>query len=114
MLNGKLSFFIFLFCIIFKIMRETVYILNQNNPKGGRRSRIKFYFSLMAVSLLLIGLFYIINYSPIFQIKEFKILGRQRLSDEAVLKILEPMVLGNRLSNFLGANNLLIWQEENL
>lgn len=71
--------------------------------------RIKIYFGSGFLILALIFLAYLIIYSPIFQVRSFKIIGGNRLSDEAVIKILEPIVVQNKHKNFLGSKNLISW-----
>src|SRR3989344_6051606 len=91
-----------------------IYLDQRQVHSDRRKFRIKLYLRLSGLFLILLGLFYLVVYSPMFQIKEFKICGRQRLSEEAILKILEPLILDGRLDNFLGFNNLLVWSQNNL
>ena len=78
-----------------------------------RKFRIKVYLVGGALVLSAIGIFYVVVYSPVFQIRKFQISGVARLNDEAALKILKPLILDNRLANFLGINNLLVWRIKN-
>ena len=88
--------------------------LNQNQVRKSRTSaRIKIYFGFGFSALILILLAYLVIYSPIFQVRSFKITGKNRLSDEAVLKILEPIAVKNKLGIFLGYKNLLSWNTHN-
>ena len=87
--------------------------LDQHQIYRKRRNfRIKIYFGILILFLFLILIFYLLVDSPIFQIREFKISGAQRLGNEEVLKILSPVVLKTRTAIFLGTNNLFIWNEK--
>ena len=89
--------------------------LEQNQfYKRQRNFRIKIYLYFSVFFLVLIGIFYIVFFSPIFKVREFRISGQDRLSDGSVLKILEPLVLNSRLSDFLGKENLLAWSRQDL
>ena len=87
--------------------------LDQHQIYRKRRNfRIKIYFGALILILFLISILYILIYSPIFQIREFKIAGAQRLNNEEVLKILAPAILNTRAANFLGMKNLFVWSEK--
>ena len=88
--------------------------LDKNLYKKRRNFRVKIYFYILFSALFCIGIFYIAVYSPIFRIREYKISGGDRFSQENILKILEPFVLNNRLAEFLGKQNLLVWNKRNL
>ena len=88
------------------------YLDNRQIYRERRRFRIKIYFGILFLLLFLIAIFYLLVYSPIFQIREFKIVGAQRLDSEAVLKILSPSVINTRTANFLGIKNLFVWNEK--
>ncbi|MDO8430166.1 MAG: hypothetical protein Q7S73_02260 [bacterium] len=89
--------------------------LEQNQfYKRQRNFRIKIYLYFLAIFLVLIGIFYIIFFSPIFKVRGFKISGQNRLSNDSVLKILEPLVLNSWLLDFLGKENLLTWSRQDL
>ena len=89
--------------------------LEQNQLyKRERNFRIKIYLYFLALFLVLIGVSYVVFFSPIFKVREFKISGRERLLKESVLKILEPLILNSRLSDFLGKENLLAWNRQDL
>ena len=87
--------------------------LDQHQTYRKRRNfRIKIYFGGLILILFLISILYILVYSPIFQIREFKIAGAQRLNNEEVLKILTPAILNTKTAYFLGIKNLFIWNEK--
>lgn len=83
---------------------------NKFQTKRKNRSlRIRAYLAFAGLFLLLSGIFYAVQLSPIFQIRNFNVSGKEHLSDEEVLKILEPLVLNSKTKNFLGKNNILSW-----
>ncbi|MBI3046631.1 MAG: hypothetical protein HYY86_03805 [Candidatus Harrisonbacteria bacterium] len=89
--------------------------LDQNQTMKQRRNfRIKLYFSIFFILLLLIALLYILRYSPVFQARDFHILGSQQLSQEVILATLKPLVLNNRWEEFLGWQNLIVWNQNRL
>ena len=86
-----------------------IYFDKQNiNKKSG--SRIKFYLIPFFSGLFLIFIVYALIYSPIFQVRKFSVIGASRFSDEAALKIIEPLVVNNRAANLLGPRNLFVWR----
>lgn len=85
----------------------------RQNQKTGQRARIKFYFIGGGAALLLIGLIYVLLYSPVFKIRSFVISGMEYHSDQDILKIIEPLVFNTRLKNFLGSRNLMAWNISN-
>jgi len=91
-----------------------VYLDQEQIYQKRRRLRFKVYFSVGGAVLILIGLFYALVYSPIFQIKKFEISGAEGMDEERILKILEPLVLRTKLNQFLGRNNLWSWPAGNL
>lgn len=89
-----------------------VYLDQQHTYTQRRNFRIKLYFGFMLLVLFVTLIIYVLLYSPIFQIREFKIAGTKRLTDEETLRILQSIVLQTKLDNFLGAKNLLTWNEK--
>jgi cell division septal protein FtsQ len=89
-----------------------VYLDQQNTSTRRRNFRIKLYFGFLLLLLFAALIIYVLLYSPIFQIRGFKIAGAERLTDEEILRILQPIVLQTRFDNFLGAKNLLTWNEK--
>jgi len=69
----------------------------------------KFYLILLLSGLLGVFTFYAIAYSSIFHIRDFSVVGSERFSNEAVISELQPLVLNTKIKNFLGINNLLVW-----
>ncbi|MDD5547444.1 MAG: hypothetical protein PHN74_00885 [Candidatus Pacebacteria bacterium] len=59
--------------------------------------------------LAIIGLVYLLVYSPIFQIKNFKITGNERTPNELVITILKSFSLSNKLNSVLSDNNIIVW-----
>lgn len=74
--------------------------------------RVKIYCGFFVSGLLFIAVFYAVVDSPIFQVKEFKIINNGQLTGEAVMANLQPFVLNNRLKIFLGVKNLLVWNKK--
>lgn len=90
------------------------YLEQQQAHKQKRNFRLKLYLGFLILLAIFGLIFYILFYSPVFQIKQFNIAGKERLSDEKILNILRPLVLKTRLENFLGFNNLLAWNNGQL
>ena len=89
-----------------------VYFDSQKNNQKNYGSRVKLYLAFLFLGLFLIFFVYALVYSPLFQVRKFSIKGNSRLSSEAVLNIMRSLVSNNKLENFLGANNLLIWDKK--
>ena len=79
------------------------------SKKRGRTIRIKIYFFTAGVILSLLGIFYIIQLSPIFQIRNFNINGKEHLSEKEIIYILQSLVITNKTKIFLGPQNILAW-----
>jgi hypothetical protein len=88
-----------------------IYFDQQQLRKQRRFLRLKLYFGIFIFILICFAAFYIVLYSPIFQIRNFSIRGAEYFSDEAILNIVQPIVLNSKIRNFLGQNNLLSWRE---
>lgn len=86
-----------------------IYLDQQQLRKKRTVFRIKLYLAGFGIILFLIGVVYLMIYSPIFKVDGIKISGKDRLSDDMVLAILRPMVARGQISNFLGWNNFLVW-----
>ena len=89
-------------------------VFNQQNYRQKRRFRIKLYAYSAIIVLIAIFIFYLIAYSPIFQIREFKIAGNRQISVNKVMEILELPVLSNKIYLFLGPKNLLSWNKKEI
>lgn len=83
--------------------------LDEQLHKKRRQARIKGYFLILGIALAALALFYVVIDSRAFQIRTFNINGTKRLSDSAVLQILEETALKNKVERILGAKNLLAW-----
>ena len=89
--------------------------LDQNQLLKQRRNfRIKLYFGIFFIFLFFIALLYILRYSTVFQARDFRIIGNQQLSKEVILDTLKPLVLNNRWEEFLGWQNLIVWNRDNV
>ena len=89
--------------------------LDQNQLLKQRRNfRIKLYFGIFFIFLFFIALLYILRYSPVFQVRDFRIVGNQQLSKEVILTTLKPLAVNNRWEEFLGWQNLIIWNQDNV
>ncbi len=77
--------------------------------RKNRKLRIRVYLASGGIFLILTGIFYIIHLSPIFRIRNFNISGKEHLTDEEIIKILEPLVITSRTKTFLGKDNMLSW-----
>lgn len=75
----------------------------------GQRARIRFYFIAGGVILLIIGLMYVLLFSPVFKVRAFNVSGKEHHSDREIMEIISPLVLNTKLKIFLGPNNLLAW-----
>lgn len=77
--------------------------------RKNRKFRIRIYLASGGIFLILTGIFYIVQLSPIFRIRDFNISGKEHLTDEEVIGILEPLVIKSRVRTFLGKDNMLSW-----
>ena len=77
--------------------------------RKNRKFRIRIYLVSSAVFLILTGFFYAIQISPIFRIRNFNISGKEHLTDEEAMGILESLVITSRIKTFLGKDNMLSW-----
>lgn len=73
------------------------------------RRRRKIVLLLFLLIFLLLGVSYTVVYSPLFQIRQFLIVGSDYLSPEETLAILKPIVFQNAIQKFLGDRNLISW-----
>lgn len=89
-------------------MNSAPFNLRQSR-KSEQQSRIKFYFIGAGALLLIIGLIYVILFSPVFKIRAFNISGGEHHTDKEIMDIISPLVLNTRVKIFLGQNNLLSW-----
>src|SRR3989338_5374874 len=89
------------------------YLDQQQSHRGKRSFRIKLYFGLLILNLMIVMAAYILVYSPVFKIKEFKIAGIYWHRTEDVLRAIEPQILNTKIKNFLGNKNLLVWDIDN-
>ncbi len=83
----------------------------RQNFKKQQVFHIKLYFLLLIIILFIVGLVYAIFYSSIFKIKTIEIQNNNRLSKEVVLSYIKPLIFKTKISNFLGANNILAWPQ---
>lgn len=81
----------------------------RQNRKAEQRLRIKFYFIGGSIALLIIGLIYVLLYSPVFKVRKFIVTGREYHSDEEILGIVEPLVVNTKFKKILGRQNLMAW-----
>jgi len=77
-----------------------------------KKSFSKFYLGCFAIGLLSIFGFYAVAYSPVFTIRDFTISGASRFDKETIVNSLQPLILNNKIKNFLGIKNLLVWNQE--
>ncbi|NCN53164.1 hypothetical protein GW950_01730 [Candidatus Wolfebacteria bacterium] len=91
-----------------------VYYDYQKTGKNKSSSRIRAYFILLGMGLFFVLITYAVVYSPLFQIREFNISGTDRLSNESTIKLLRPLILTTRVKNFLGIDNLLVWNNDDM
>lgn len=77
--------------------------------RKNRKFRIKIYLISAGLLLLLMGIFYVIQLSPVFRIRNFKISGKEHLTDNEIVEILEPLVVSSQIKTFLGKDNMLSW-----
>mgnify|MGYP001605034883 FL=1 len=71
--------------------------------------RIRAYLIFSGIFLFFTGIFYIVHFSPVFKIRNFNILGKEHLTKDRIVGILEPLTLTSRMKIFLGRNNILSW-----
>ncbi len=78
--------------------------------------KLKIYSGLVVFLLLIIGIAYVIIYSPVFQIKNIYISadGAQVNIDELVQKLKIFFANQSKIVSFLAADNILIWNSKNL
>jgi len=77
--------------------------------KRRRVFRIKLYFIGFFIALILIGLFYLVVCSSVFQIKDLAIKNNKLLSDSDVLAILKQNIIGTDFGGIAGFKNILAW-----
>ncbi len=77
--------------------------------RKNRRVRIRVYLWLAGIFLAFVGIFYVVQLSPVFKVRNFNISGKEHLTDKEVLKIIGERVMTSRIGTFLGSDNLLTW-----
>lgn len=89
------------------------YFNHRKNERSAQRMRIRFYLIGCGAMLAVIGMIYVILYSPVFRIRSFVISGKERYSDREIIGIVEPLVLNTQFKNFLGPDNIIAWNISN-
>ncbi len=78
------------------------YIDEKQRKKSGRIFKIKIYIGLAVFLLLLAGIFYAVVYSPLFKITRIN-------TDTDTEELKSFFNSRSKLAKFLGANNILVW-----
>ena len=86
-----------------------IYSDKKKISKSRRALRIKIYFAFLLLALLLLGIFYLAAYSPLFKIKDILIENNKFLTNEEVLIGLKQNVLSASFGGQAGFENLLAW-----
>ncbi len=73
--------------------------------------RIKIFLIGLGAVIFLLGLGYLLIYSPLLKIKELVVQGNEHLSQESVLAIVKPAVLKGGWANFWGEDHFLAWSK---
>lgn len=89
------------------------YNYRQHNKKS-LSLRIKLYFTFLILTLLVIGIFYLVFFSRFFKIKEIKVENNKRLTKDEILTFIKPVVFKSWLINFLGEHNILAWKNQDI
>jgi hypothetical protein len=88
------------------------HISPRERKKRRLKLKIKLYSVLLAFGLLVIGVAYVIRESPIFQVKEVRILGLGDDEKKSLLQTIQNKFLSEKLKIILGYNNYLVWPKE--
>lgn len=94
-------------------MRSEIYFNERQQKRRRQILKLKIYGGITAFFILIIGVGYLIVYSPLFRIKNISIL---RTSDVQKLEKNLKVFFANqsKIDKFLGANNILIWKQEKI
>lgn len=66
---------------------------------------------LLALGLLVAGLFWVVIYSEIFKVKEVEVIGATYVSEDDVRSFLELHTAQGRVASILGPDNILAWPD---
>lgn len=73
--------------------------------------RLKVYLAAFTLTLLAIGLAYLIQETAIFKVKEFQLSGAGNLNQDWLLSQIKPVVYNGWLGKWLGPENSLSWSK---
>ncbi|HDH31513.1 MAG TPA: FtsQ-type POTRA domain-containing protein [Candidatus Wolfebacteria bacterium] len=75
--------------------------------------KLKIYSSITVFFLLVVGICYLIIYSPFFQLKNIEIVGNRDFEKSELIQELKLFFISqSKLASILGPNNILIWKED--
>lgn len=74
-----------------------------------RTFRIKFYFIIFLFLILLASIFYLLVYSSVLKIKNISVENIKFLTQDEIIRLVKPIVLGGKLGGLAGFENMISW-----
>ena len=93
------------------------YVDERQRAKQRRTLKLKIYGAIATFFILLAGVFYLIVYSPVFQIRSviFNNPDGGQINKDILMESLKKFLADqSRISSFFGADNILIWESDKL
>ncbi|MDP3729307.1 MAG: hypothetical protein Q8R26_00925 [bacterium] len=88
--------------------------ISQSSKRHKLRQRIKIYGAIFLGIIIVVTMGYVLVYSPVFQIKNITVSGNKYIASDDIIALARPRVVTNRLEEWLGSNNLLVWGGNNI
>ena len=95
-------------------MRSDFYLDERQQKRRRRLLKFKIYGGIFLFFILAVGAAYLIVYSPLFQIKQITVDGKE-VDGKEIIEDLKNFFAGqSKIASFLGAGNILIWDNKKL
>jgi len=95
-------------------MRGEIYFDERERRRHRRILKLKIYGGIAAFFVLLIGIGYLIVYSPLFRVTRISADSKQINADEIVENLRSLFANQSKIAQFLGPDNILIWNNEKI
>ncbi|MBU4348616.1 hypothetical protein KJ671_03915 [Patescibacteria group bacterium] len=86
-----------------------IYVDKKQYSKKKRAIRIRLYLSFFVVLFAIIGIFYLIVFSPFLKVRFILIENNKFLTEDYILDSIEPLVINSSFGSLAGVDNLLSW-----
>lgn len=73
--------------------------------------KVKWYVGISSTLFIVVGLIYLVGFSPLFSVGEIKVIGAPEDQRESILDVLRPQVVAARLGGLLGLESFFSWND---